>query len=199
MLSVADGAFVFDYLEQSAAAVEAFRGDPEQTAILGRMTSVLVEAMRGGGKLMIAGNGGSAGDAQHIAGEFTGRMLYNRDPLPAMALTTDTSALTAIGNDYGFEKVFERQVIGLGRAGDVVMGMSTSGNSENVVLALDAAKARGMVTFGFTGAGGGAMASRVDHLLTAPSGFTPVIQQVHMVAAHILCSLVERAMFPKDS
>lgn len=198
MQSVADQAFVADYLTQSAVALEAFREDPGQTAMLERMTAVLVEAMRGGGKLMIAGNGGSAGDAQHIAGEFTGRMLYNRDPLPAVALTTDTSALTAIGNDYGFDKVFERQVIGLGRAGDVVMGMSTSGNSDNVVRAMDAAKARGMVTFGFTGAGGGAMASRSDHLLCAPSSFTPVVQQVHMVAAHILCSLVERAMFPKS-
>ena len=194
-----DQDFVADYLSQSVAAVQAYAADPAQHDLLGRMTEAVVASMRAGGKLLIAGNGGSAGDAQHIAGEFTGRMLYDRDPLPAVALTTDTSALTAIGNDYGFERVFERQVIGLGRPGDVVMGMSTSGNSPNVLLALDAARARGMTTFGFAGKGGGAMAGKVDLLLCAPSSLTPVIQQVHMVAAHILCSLVERAMFPRSA
>ena len=194
----ADEAFVADYLGQSQAALAAYAADAGQRALLGQMTDAVVEAIRGGGKLLIAGNGGSAGDAQHIAGEFTGRMLYDRDPLPAVALTTDTSALTAIGNDYGFERVFERQVIGLGRRGDVFLGMSTSGNSPNVLLALDAARARGMRTIGFAGQGGGAMAGKTDLLLCAPSALTPVIQQVHMVAAHILCSLVERAMFPKD-
>lgn len=196
-MHAADQDFVADYLGQSVAAVQAYASDPAQTALLDRMTETVVACMRAGGKLLIAGNGGSAGDAQHIAGEFTGRMLYDRDPLPAVALTTDTSALTAIGNDYGFERVFERQVIGLGRPGDVVMGMSTSGNSPNVLLALDAARARGMATLGFAGASGGAMAGRVDLLLCAPSSLTPVVQQIHMVAAHILCSLVERAMFPR--
>lgn len=195
----ADQDFVADYLGQSVAALQAYTADPAQRDLLDRMTAAVVGSMRAGGKLLIMGNGGSAGDAQHIAGEFTGRMLYDRDPLPAVALTTDTSALTAIGNDYGFERVFERQVIGLGRPGDVVMGMSTSGNSQNVLLALAAARARGMVTMGFAGAKGGAMAGAVDLLLCAPSAMTPVIQQVHMVAAHILCSLVERAMFPKDA
>lgn len=196
MLAEADQAFVAAYLDQSSAAVQAYAADPAQTALLASMTQVVVDAFKAGGKLLIAGNGGSAGDAQHIAGEFTGRMLYNRDPLPAVALTTDTSALTAIGNDYGFDLVFERQVIGLGRPGDVVMGMSTSGNSPNVLRALDAARARGMATLGFAGATGGAMAGRVDLLLCAPSSLTPVIQQIHMIAAHILCSLVERALFP---
>ena len=196
MLAEADQAFVAEYLHQSLAAVQAYAADPAQTALLATMTEVVVNAFKSGGKLLICGNGGSAGDAQHIAGEFTGRMLYNRDPLPAVALTTDTSALTAIGNDYGFDLVFERQVIGLGRPGDVVMGMSTSGNSPNVLRALNAARARGMATMGFAGSTGGAMAGRVDLLLCAPSSLTPVIQQIHMVAAHILCSLVERALFP---
>ena len=199
MLTEADQEFVAAYLGQSVAAARAYAADPAQTALLAAMTGVVVDAFRAGGKLLIAGNGGSAGDAQHIAGEFTGRMLYNRDPLPAVALTTDTSALTAIGNDYGFDLVFERQVIGLGRPGDVVMGMSTSGNSPNVLRALDAARARGMATLGFAGATGGAMAGRVDLLLCAPSALTPVIQQIHMVAAHILCSLVERALFPEGA
>ena len=157
------------------------------------------KAFRDGGKLLIVGNGGSAGDAQHIAGEFTGRMLYNRDPLPAVALSTDTSALTAIGNDYGFEKVFERQVIALGRPGDVLLALSTSGTSPNVIRAMKAARARHLVTVGFTGAGGGAMAALSDVLLCAPSSLTPVVQQIHMVAAHIVCSLVERVIFPQPA
>ena len=193
----ADRDFVSDYLGQSAAAMQDYASDPEQMALLDRMTDLVVTTMRAGGKLLIAGNGGSAGDSQHIAAEFTGRMLYNREPLAAMALTTDTSALTAIGNDYGFEHAFSRQVIGLGRPGDIFMGMSTSGNSPNVLHALSAARARGLVTIGFAGRGGGAMAALSDLLLCAPSSLTPVIQQIHMVAAHLLCSLVERAMFPQ--
>jgi D-sedoheptulose 7-phosphate isomerase len=161
------------------------------------MTAAVVASMRAGGSVLIAGNGGSAGDAQHLAGEFTGRMLYDRPPLPAVALHCDTSALTAIGNDYGFEHIYERQVNALGRSGDVFLGLSTSGNSPNVLRAMDAAKARGLVTLGFTGSGGGAMAGRCDLLLRAPSAFTPVIQQIHMIAGHILCALVERAMFPR--
>lgn len=196
-MPAADQDFVADYLRQSLAALQAYAADQAHTALLHRMAEVVVTSIRAGGKLLLAGNGGSAADAQHIAAEFTGRMLYDRDPLPAIALTTDTSALTAIGNDYGFEKAFERQVIALGRPRDVFLGFSTSGNSPNVLRALDAARAKGLVTMGFTGARGGAMARRCDHLLCAPSDITPVIQQVHMVAAHILCSLVERAIFPK--
>jgi D-sedoheptulose 7-phosphate isomerase len=197
MLAAAEHDFIADYLGQSTAALKAFADDPAQTALLADMTLMVVAALRSGGKLLLAGNGGSAGDAQHIAAEFTGRMLYDRDPLAAVALTTDTSALTAIGNDYGFEKSFERQLIALGRPGDVLLGLSTSGNSPNVLRALDAATARGIATMGFTGAGGGAMVGRVGALLRAPSNLTPVIQQIHMVAGHILCSLVERAIFPK--
>lgn len=196
-LNTANQAFVTDYLAQSISALGAYAGDPAQAALLGRMSDAVVACMRAGGKLLLAGNGGSAGDSQHIAAEFTGRMLYDRDPLPAVALTTDTSALTAIGNDYGFEHAFERQLIAIGRKGDVFLGMSTSGHSPNVLLALAAAKAGGMVTIGFAGEGGGKMAGQVDLLLCAPSRLTPVIQQVHMVAGHILCSLVERMMFPR--
>ena len=195
----ADQSFVADYLAQTLAATKAYSADPASTELLGVMSDAVVAAFRNGGKLMIAGNGGSAGDSQHLAAEFTGRMLYNRGPLPAVALTTDTSALTAIGNDYGFELVFERQVNALGRPGDVFMGLSTSGTSRNVMLGIGAARALGMTTIGFAGEGGGDMAGRVDHLLCAPSKLTPVIQQVHMIAGHILCCLVERAMFPQQA
>lgn len=198
MLTTTDQGFVDDYLSQSAEALQAFRSDLAQTSLLAAMTVAVVTSMRKGGKLLLAGNGGSAGDAQHIAGEFTGRMLYNRDPLPAVALHADTSALTAIANDYGFEHVFERQVAALGREGDVILGLSTSGNSPNVVRALSMARTRGLVTLGFTGAAGGGMAEHTDLLLRAPSNLTPVIQQIHIVAAHILCALVERAMFPQQ-
>lgn len=199
MLSAAKEDFATCYLDQSIEALHAFRTDSEQIATLSRITEMIVTSMKAYGKLLVAGNGGSAGDAQHIAAEFTGRMLYNRDPLPAVALSTDTSALTAIANDYGFDKVFERQVIALGRPGDVLLVLSTSGNSANVLCALDAARACEMTTVGFAGSTGGQMIGRADLVLRAPSEFTPIIQQVHMVAAHIVCSLVEQRMFPRES
>ena len=197
MLAAGETDFIQTYMSQSAEALAAFRSDPAYASMLVDMTEAVVRCMRSGGKLLIAGNGGSAGDAQHLAGEFTGRMLYNRDPLPAVALHADTSALTAIGNDYGFDLVYERQVVALGRAGDVLLALSTSGSSPNVLRALSAARARGLVTMGFTGAGGGEMAAETDLLLRVPSSLTPVVQQVYMVAGHILCALVERAIFPK--
>jgi len=189
--------FVADYLSRSTEALRLYAADQDQMTLLERMAHAVTAAIRGGGKLLIAGNGGSAGDAQHIAAEFTGRMLYDRAPLPAMALHADTSALTAVGNDYGFAHVFERQVQALGRPGDVVLGLSTSGRSDNVLRALAAGRVLGLVTMGFTGESGGLMAARTDLLLRAPSNFTPVIQQIHMVAGHMLCALVERAIHPK--
>lgn len=196
MLS-ADQDFVADYLAQSAKALRCYATDAGQMALLDQMADAVTQAIRSGGKLLIAGNGGSAGDAQHIAAEFTGRMLYDRAPLAAIALHVDTSALTAIGNDYGFVHVFERQVQALARPGDVVLGLSTSGRSDNVLRALAAGRAMGLVTMGFTGASRGMMAAHTDLLLRAPSTLTPVIQQVHMVAGHLLCALVERAIYPK--
>ena len=151
--------------------------------------------MRAGNRLLIIGNGGSAADAQHIAGEFLSRLYFDRHPLPAIALTTDTSVLTAIGNDYGYEKVFERQVRGLGAAGDVFIGISTSGRSPNVLAALATARAIGITTVGFTGAGNVPMCELCDHCLSAPSNETPLIQQIHIVAAHAICGLVERDLF----
>ena len=188
--------YVAHYLAASRAALDTFATDPAATQVMLAMAGDIAAAMRAGGKLLIAGNGGSAGDAQHIAGEFVGRLMFDHPPLACVALTTDSSAMTAIANDYGFDHVFARQVTALGRPGDVFLGISTSGNSPNVRLALEAAKAGGLRTHGFAGAAGGRMLPLCDHILRAPSTWTPVIQQIHIAAAHIVCALVERMMFP---
>ena len=188
--------YVAHYLAASRAAMDAFAEDAEATRIMLAMADAIAASMRAGGKLLIAGNGGSAADAQHIAGEFISRLMFDHAPLPAVALTTDSSAMTATANDYGYDHVFERQVIGLGQRGDVFLAISTSGNSPSVVRALAAARERGLVTLGFAGQAGGKMVEKCDHVLRAPSTWTPIIQQVHITAAHIICALVERAMFP---
>lgn len=154
-----------------------------------------IDALHRDGKLLLAGNGGSAADAQHIAAEFVSRFSFDRAGLPAIALTTDTSILTAIGNDYGYEKLFERQIQALGRKGDVFLAYSTSGRSPNILAGLREAKARGLFCIGFTGAGGGEMPPLCDVLLRVPSDDTAEIQQGHAVLGHILCGLVERAVF----
>lgn len=187
--------FVREYLNDSLHVIRAFVASHNTLNILESFASQITIALSNGHKLLIAGNGGSAGDAQHIAGEFVSRLFLERAPLPAIALTTDTSVLTAIGNDYGYEKVFERQVLGLGVRGDVFWGISTSGKSPNVLRALEAARSRGLMTLGFTGAAGGRMAELCDYLLCAPSRDTAQIQQIHIIAAHSVCALVERRMF----
>jgi len=188
--------FVAGYLAETLAAMQRFAADAALQQELAAMAAATVAALRAGGKLLICGNGGSAADAQHIAGEFISRLMYDRAPLAALALTTDSSALTATGNDYGFDRVFERQVRGLGRPGDVLLGISTSGRSANVLLALAAAREIGLSTLGFTGAEGGVMRGCCDRLLRAPATATPIVQQVHLVAAHLFCALVERALCP---
>ena len=190
--------FVDAYLDESLVALTALQSAPRHREVMAAMAEIIVGALRQGGKLMICGNGGSAGDAQHIAGEFIGRLMYDRAPLAAIALTTDSSVLTAVANDYGYPHIFERQVLGLGRPGDVLLGISTSGTSPNVVRALTAARETGLATLGFTGARGGAMGDHCDLLLEAPSANTAIVQQLHIVAAHIVCALVERQMFPRD-
>jgi len=189
--------FVDDYLAQSADALRTYSADAAQHGLLHAIAGALTQALRDGGKVLIAGNGGSAGDAQHIAAEFTGRMLYDRPPMAAMALHCDTSALTAVGNDYGFAHAFERQVQAMARRGDVVWGLSTSGRSENVIRALAAGRALGLPTIAFTGAADNPMAVGCDFVLRAPSTSTPVVQQIHMVAGHLICALVERAIHPR--
>ncbi|WP_152625268.1 D-sedoheptulose 7-phosphate isomerase [Cellvibrio sp. OA-2007] len=158
----------------------------------------IVDAIRKGGKVLIAGNGGSAADAQHIAGEFVSRFHYDRPGLAAIALTTDTSILTAIGNDYGYERLFSRQVQALGREGDIFIGISTSGNSANVIAAFEEAKQLNLKTIGFTGVTGGKMANMCDITLRMPSSETPKIQEGHIAIGHIICGLVEAAMFPRN-
>jgi D-sedoheptulose 7-phosphate isomerase len=191
--------FVDTYLSESVTALTAFQTDPSYRRTMNAMSDSIVTALRAGKKLLVAGNGGSAGDAQHIAGEFISRLMYDRAPLAAIALTVDTSVITATGNDYGYDHIFERQVLGLGQEGDVFLGISTSGKSRNVLRAFDAANSRGLVSIGFAGADGGPMAERCSHLLQAPSGKTAIIQQIHIVAAHIVCALVEREMFPRNT
>ena len=154
----------------------------------------LIAAYRGGRKALFFGNGGSAADAQHLAAEFLGRYLIERRPLPALALHTDTSAVTSIANDYGYEHVFSRQIQGLGIAGDVAVGISTSGNSPNILEGLRVARQMGLYTIGLTGAGGGRMRELVDVLIAVPSSETPRIQECHILVGHALCDAVEHAI-----
>ena len=187
--------FVDREIEESRLVTEAAAGDAAFKAAIEAIAKAWSDALAAGGKIMLAGNGGSAGDAQHLAGELVSRLNFDRAPLAALALTVDTSVLTAIGNDYGYEQVFERQVRGLGRAGDVFVGISTSGRSPNILSALRAARALGIKTVGFTGRKGGDMAPLCDYMLHAPSDRTPMIQQMHIMAGHIVCGLVEARLF----
>jgi len=158
---------------------------------------VIGKALLQGRKVLLFGNGGSAADAQHIAAEFVGRFLPDRMPLPALSLSTDTSVLTALGNDYGYHAVFARQIEALAKAGDVAIGISTSGNSPNILAAFDAAREKNLVTIGFTGESGGKMNDRVEILFRVPSRMTPRIQETHLTLGHVLCELVDRALFPE--
>ena len=189
--------FIVAELEESLAATAAAERSSAFVGQIAAISAAMVAALRQGRKILLAGNGGSAADAQHIACEIVSRLNYDRAALPALALTTDTSILTAVGNDYGFEQIFARQVAGLGQPGDVFVGISTSGRSPNVLAALAAANAKGLRTVGFTGARDGAMADCCEFMLNAPSDRTPVIQQLHITAAHIICGVVESALFPK--
>ena len=159
-----------------------------------RLVETCVRAVADGHKIVLFGNGGSAADAQHIAAELVGRFDSDREPVPAMALTADTSALTAIANDYGYDRVFERQLLGLGRTGDVAIGISTSGDSPNVVRALTAARGMGIAATGFTGGDGGALKDVADPALVVPSSETPRIQEMHIVVGHLLCAAIERGL-----
>lgn len=160
---------------------------------------LFIDALQKGHKLLIMGNGGSAADAQHFAAEMVGRFLMERKALPAIALTTDTSILTAVGNDYGFDDVFKRQVEALAKPGDVLIGISTSGNSTNIKRALAAGHDVGAITIGLLGRDGGEIASIADVNLTVPSFETPRIQEAHLVMIHILCDLVEKGLFSQNS
>lgn len=182
---------------KSRALVDAMAGDAALHRQVVDVVARCVEALRRGNKILFAGNGGSAADAQHWAAELVSRFAYDRPGLPAIALTTDTSALTAIGNDYGFERVFARQIEALGRKGDLLFALSTSGNSKNILLGIDTARAAGIEVIGFTGRSGGAMADRCTVCLRMPSDETPKIQEGHELLGHLICGLIESEMFPR--
>ncbi|ACI98260.1 D-sedoheptulose-7-phosphate isomerase [Rhodospirillum centenum] len=175
-------------LEETAANFRTLAAQAEEIA---RAAAVMADSIRAGGKVMFCGNGGSAADSQHIAAELSGRFLAERRALPGLALTVDTSALTAIGNDYGFERIFARQVEALGRPGDVLVAFSTSGNSPNVLAAVATARHLGIVSIGMTGARGGALRAACDLCLCVPSEATPRIQEMHIAIGHALCDLLD--------
>jgi D-sedoheptulose 7-phosphate isomerase len=191
--------YVAAHFAASQGVIAAVLADRPILQLLVDIANLWAEQIAGGGKIMLAGNGGSAADAQHIAGELLSRLNFDRPALAGLALTTDTSVLTAIGNDYGYDRVFERQVVGLGRPGDVFVAISTSGRSPNILRALAAARERGLGTVGFTGRSGGQMPPLCDLCLNVPSDSTPLIQQVHIAAAHAICGLVEQRIFGKLS
>jgi D-sedoheptulose 7-phosphate isomerase len=184
---------------QTAENLQLMTKDTALLTAVVQVAGACVEALRQGHKILFAGNGGSAADAQHLAGELVSRFAYDRPGLPAFALTTDTSVLTAIGNDYGYEKLFARQVEAVGGSGDVFFGLSTSGRSPNVLNALDAARTKGLVTVGMTGRAGGQMPERCDYLLRVPSDSTPRIQEGHIAIGHAICQIIEAQIFPRTS
>ena len=187
--------FIQQQIDEAHRITGVMRADAALNKALAAAAQAVIASLKADGKVLFAGNGGSAADAQHMAGEFVSRFMFDRPGLAALALTTDTSILTAIGNDYGYEKLFERQVQALGRKGDVLVVYSTSGKSPNILRALEAARAKGLVTIGFAGNRGGPMHALCDHVLATPSADTPKIQEGHLVMGHILCGLVERTMF----
>ena len=185
-----------DYIKESLSVVsDNFRRLEGSAQVISAIAEKLIAVLSGDNKVIFCGNGGSAADAQHLSAELMGRYKFDRPPMPAMSLTTDTSALTAIGNDYGFESVFARQLRGIGRRGDVLVGISTSGNSANVVAAFKQAGQMGISTVAFTGAGGGAMREIADIALAVPSSATNNIQEMHIACGHIICGIVEKHFF----
>lgn len=159
---------------------------------------IISRAFLSGNQVLFCGNGGSAADAQHLAAEFSGRFYTDRDALPAEALHTNSSYLTAVANDYGYDVVYSRLLQGIGKKGDVLVALSTSGNSTNILKAIETAGSKGMITIGFTGASGGRMKALCDQLINIPSSDTPRIQECHIMAGHIICQLVEARLFPRD-
>ncbi len=186
-----------EHAHAGARLRECFFHDMGQTLV--DVARIMAVAMARKGKVLLCGNGGSAADCQHLAAEFTNRFLIERPPLPAIALTTDTSALTAIGNDYSFELVYQKQIQALGREGDVLVALSTSGNSPNICKAVQTARDLGMIVVGLTGAGGGDMGPLCNYLLAVPDKRTPLVQEVHIAAGHMLCRLVDYFLFENVS
>jgi D-sedoheptulose 7-phosphate isomerase len=187
--------FVLSELGKTASVVDGLRTSNALMDTIEAIAGRCISALREGNKILFAGNGGSAADAQHLAGELVSKLMFDRPGLAALALTVDSSVMTAIGNDYGYEKLFSRQVDAIGRPGDVLIAISTSGRSPNVKLGLVEARRKNLVCIGFTGASGGDMPPLCDLVLQIPSNETPKIQEGHIVCGHIICALVERAIF----
>lgn len=186
---------IIEHFQESIRVKQGFLRDNLET--LTQAIDVLVRAFQRGNKLLLFGNGGSAADAQHIAAEFVNRFMIERPPLPAIALTTDTSILTSIANDYSYNEVFAKQVQALGKEGDVAVALSTSGNSSNVIAAIDACKKLSITTIGLTGGTGGQMAGKVEFLLNVSEGRNSArIQETHILVAHVICDLVDQRLFP---
>lgn len=187
--------YITAQIQETQRVMSTMLADETLLARVEAAAEACIHALKRGNKVLLAGNGGSAADAQHIAGEFVSRFAFDRPGLPAIALTTDTSIMTAIGNDYGYDKLFARQVQAHAQKGDILIAYSTSGKSTNVVAALQEGKNRGVVCIGMTGNRVGPMKELCDHYLDVPSADTPKIQEGHAVLGHILCGLVERALF----
>jgi D-sedoheptulose 7-phosphate isomerase len=185
-------------IEASIAVKERLLSSPEVIATIAEVSEVLVKSMERGGKALLFGNGGSAADAQHIAAEFIGRFAFDRPALPALALSVNPSCLTALSNDYGFDLIFSRQIEALGRRGDVAIGISTSGDSQNVIRGVSSARRLGLLTVGLTGSNGGELKNAVDYCIRVPSDETPRIQECHILIGHIISELVEEALFHEE-
>lgn len=184
-------------VKRAITAKEQLLSDSAQMAVFVAAVEAVIERYRKGGRLLIAGNGGSAADSQHLAAEFVSKLARDRNPLPAEALTTDTSILTAIGNDYGFEHVFARQIYGKAKPDDVFLGITTSGKSPNILRAVEAAKQTGILSVVFSGRDGGPVAGLADFCIVAPGSLTSTIQEIHILLAHTLCESVEEVIFPR--
>jgi len=186
-------------IQASIAVKELMLRDAKVASVIAKVSALLVDTLDKGNKVLLFGNGGSAADAQHIAAEFVGRFAFDRPALPALALSVNTSCVTAIGNDYGFDLVFSRQIEALARPGDLAIGISTSGNSPNVVHGLSVAQKMGLRTVALTGSTGGKLRNVVDHCICAPSNETPRIQECHILIGHIISELVEETIFHDQS
>ena len=190
--------YINNKIIETQLVIDAILKDESLLYTLEQAALACIRSISEGGKILLAGNGGSAADAQHIAGELVSRFAFERSGLPAITLTTDTSILTSIGNDYGYEKLFIRQIQALGNKGDVFIGYSTSGSSPNMLSAFEGAQKKGLVCVGFTGNRRGPMRNLCDHLLEVPSSNTPKIQEMHLVLGHILCGLIEDSIFKSN-
>lgn len=182
-------------IQASIAVNELLLKNAEVVSVIAKVSELLVDTLKKGNKVLLFGNGGSAADAQHIAAEFVGRFAFDRPALPALALSVNTSCITAIGNDYGFDLIFSRQIEALARPGDLAVGISTSGNSSNVLHALAVARKMRLCTVALTGCTGGKLKDAVDHCICAPSNETPRIQECHILIGHVISELVEKAIF----